>query len=728
MRWLLVILFSLNPVLAFAECEFKTADYIEAMANPEAIKSIDIEIQKKKNYFRNIFKILSSKSGNIPKRLKKTFKANVAITYNFGICRYRGKVRQSGDLKDHIKLINEWPVQSLDVELKTGNILNAVNFKLLIPETRNGLNEVLATAILKDLGFLAPETFEVNTSINGIKAVKLFQEKAKKEFLERNLRREGPIFRGDETLMWSYKTFSTIELDRLSLSTLYNKGWFKKGSTSQQIILSAYEKLQNASLKNRYHQGGMGGLQSFLIPDTASEALYNDFMGVLIAMNGAHGLFLNNRKHYYNSISGVFEPIYYDGNVDLTYDWEHEPSGVIKPIRLSDHLFQKVESLDTNNKLKDEFFKRVKNQDQARLFFNNSLAKFKSNVRKIQLQNNSIEGFKKSLTEVSNSEYYSWYKDLQYSKRLSQKLIINIKLEGTSYFATFDDQSILELSEDEVLNVISKNILHDQRAAYIPPTVNIFETIEKGIKDISVSGIKIRMSKGMLVKYSLTEKRLEFYQTNPSDWVLIHDSYISGWTLSLKGLVARNTSSAPEQRFNGQGLTGCLTIYNSELVESSLLVTNGQCEDSLNFISTSGRKIVIRIEDSYADAVDADFSFLDIERLNVLNAGNDCFDVSGGKYMVRISELKGCGDKGISVGEKSYFEGDEIFIETASIGISAKDFSRAVVSRLNVKDVLVCGEAKRKKQEFGGGELFVEETNCNGSYSIDDESSVRVGE
>ena len=43
------------------------------------------------------------------------------------------------------------PVSSLDVKLKDGNILNAVGFKLLIPQTRNGLNEVLGSLILEIL-------------------------------------------------------------------------------------------------------------------------------------------------------------------------------------------------------------------------------------------------------------------------------------------------------------------------------------------------------------------------------------------------------------------------------------------------------------------------------------------------------------------------------------------------------------------------------------------------
>ena len=35
---------------------------------------------------------------------------------------------------------------------------------------------------------------------------------------------------------------------------------------------------------------------------------------------------------------------------------------------------------------------------------------------------------------------------------------------------------------------------------------------------------------------------------------------------------------------------------------------------------------------------------------------------------------------------------------------------------------------KKKKQEFGGGDLFIKETNCNETYSSDDESIIRVGE
>ena len=48
----------------------------------------------------------------------------------------------------------------------------------------------------------------------------LFQENAAKEMLERNLRREGPIFEGNEELLWSYEDFETMELEDISQAVL----------------------------------------------------------------------------------------------------------------------------------------------------------------------------------------------------------------------------------------------------------------------------------------------------------------------------------------------------------------------------------------------------------------------------------------------------------------------------------------------------------------------------
>ena len=183
---------------------------------------------------------MNSKSDIILPKLKKKFRANLTVYYTFGKCNYLARVRQNGYSRDHIKITEGVNIQrSLDVRLENGNILNAVNFKLFLPETRNGIHEILASIILKKLGFISPETFEVKTSINGVEAVMIFQEKAAKELLEKNLRREGPIFEGDQSLLWSYENFKLFELEPLALSRLINDNWFNKGESSRAITIKS---------------------------------------------------------------------------------------------------------------------------------------------------------------------------------------------------------------------------------------------------------------------------------------------------------------------------------------------------------------------------------------------------------------------------------------------------------------------------------------------------------
>ena len=125
---------------------------------------------------RNFLQAYSSvlERGFILPKHKKRFFAKINVIYDFGECNFEGRVRQSGDWPDHIDIKEGKPFRSLDVSLTTGNIVNAVKFKLLIPETRHNNNEILGSLIIKELGFITPETFQVFTKVNGITNLMLF--------------------------------------------------------------------------------------------------------------------------------------------------------------------------------------------------------------------------------------------------------------------------------------------------------------------------------------------------------------------------------------------------------------------------------------------------------------------------------------------------------------------------------------------------------------------------
>ena len=112
---------------------------------------------------------------------------------------FDARIRHSGDEKDHIALLDNAITQSLDIHLKNGHIRGITKFKLLRPKARGILeDEIFITEILRNINFIAPRTIKVNARVNTLTTTMLFQEKAAKEMLEFNNRREGPIFEGDE--------------------------------------------------------------------------------------------------------------------------------------------------------------------------------------------------------------------------------------------------------------------------------------------------------------------------------------------------------------------------------------------------------------------------------------------------------------------------------------------------------------------------------------------------
>ena len=725
MRFILFFFYFLTSTYAFAECDFLTADQIDGMANPQSIKLINIEIPKSAKYAKNVFKIFSSRSSNIPEKLKKPFRAKVTVTYDFGTCKYTGKVRQSGDGKDHIKLLDGNPVQSLNVKLKSGNVVGATQFKLLIPETRNGKSEILGSLLLRKLDFIAPETFEVKVSVNGTRSLMLFQEKAVKELLERNFRREGPIFEGDESILWSYQDYSNFELLPLSLSRLVNDNWFNKGATSQKIVISSFNRLQRAYLNYAYSVY-LDKITYFFPLNQRDDYSLNDYHILVLAMNGLHGLSPNNRQFYFNAIEDRFEPIYYDGNLGFTgfnldgvknYD-----EFVLVKKTLSQNLKNRLQQTLSSNNLKASFLKRLDSMESAEAFYVNSVNQFVTNISLIEDQQSSSSKIDQDLLKKVND--YSWYLTFQKQKKLIQNIVKRVSLQKDHATLFMTETSKKDISLFDLSKILSRNEINNERFVILP-NVDSFDK-SKEYKEVYVGGEIIRMSGGITAVIDEKNKKLEFTQTSVSDWVLFLGGDYSHWDIKFNGVFTDMGQFKFEQRFNEFGLTGCLTLYGTRIDNTFIEVRDGRCEDSLNFVLAKGDGVRVSITNSFADAVDADFSKLNVSDLHVENAGNDCFDVSGGTYKITSARLANCNDKALSVGEMSSLEVKTVNIVNAGIGVSAKDSSKVFIEIFNVRGSSLCGEAKRKKQEFGGGYLEINETNCDNIFNNDKESLIMV--
>ena len=199
---------------------------------------------------------------------------------------------------------------------------------------------------------------------------------------------------------------------------------------------------------------------------------------------------------------------------------------------------------------------------------------------------------------------------------IEYKIITEVNAGKDQDTINFENGKSLRVSTKELSKILTKNTLNGERATFIPSkNIYKYKSID-AIKKIDKSDKNIHTSNGMDVMIDENKKILIFEQAHYSDWALIHGGDYTDWQIDFKGkpfLV--NEPDISHQRINAHGLTGCLTIYRSIIDSVSLSVTEGGCEDSINFVDTAGKDIDLFIRDASSDALDADFSCLSFEKM-----------------------------------------------------------------------------------------------------------------
>ena len=716
--------------LVFSKCNFNTSEHLNALENPDNIKIIEIETPKSQRYVRNFLQTYSSvlEDGFILTKYKRRFFANIKVVYDFGVCNFEGRIRQSGDWPDHIKLQEGKPLRSLDVRLIDGNIVNSVRFKLLIPETRHNFNEILGALFLKKLGFIAPETFQVLAKVNGNTSLMLFQEKAAKELLERNYKREGPIFEGDETLLWGYQDYNLLELGNVSLSKLINENWFLKGENHQHITLKASQKLQQAYLD---HIKNFLNTKTVLYPNARKNEVFTNYHLLIESMNGQHALAPHNRKFYYNVYSNYFEPIYYDGMLKLTKQIEKFNENIYskKQIQEINTYLDILSNKKIQSELKSDFFSRIKQSDDT--FFTKSLKQLLNNLNIIKDFVDNNPQFKKLDNDKKNNKEF--YLENHKKHNLNQYLIEKIEFQENRYQVQFQEtlsqkKFNQKISASKLAEILSNNELEKKRIIFLPEN-KISKSLAGELYSLNrtkFNGGDIIYSKNLNFEIFEKKKEIKIYQNYSNDWILFSNMNLKNWKIEFIGKKSDDKDYI-FQRMNFFGMTGCINFFNVKIDNIYFDILGGYCEDSLNIVNSFGNIKLLNVQSSYADAIDMDFSKIDIDKISVNNAGNDCIDLSSGKYKILYALLNNCGDKAISVGEKSTLDLKTITVNNAKTGLASKDSSLSKVDEAIIENVEICLSAYNKKQEFFGGQIKIKNIKCRNftqKKNIDDVSKI----
>jgi hypothetical protein len=700
------------------------------------LTKIDVNINRKDKWNRNLIKANLSKNNDgqvINERYKKRYKSKLLFyTKNKIKCILNAKVRINGDWKDHIDLSepNNYKV-SLDVKITEGNFNGIRDFKLFIPTTKGGDKQIIYLNILKHLGFISPQSFKTNISINSInEGVYNFVEKPSKELIEKNNLNEGPILIVDERSIWDEAWKNQRSNSFLYLFKIKNKNWSDKNLITKKITLDALNILNSIYLNLHAYQLDYHPYIAQKI-NTLNYNLNNKlnydysevykFDLVSTAFGARYALIPNNRKFYFNSINNKFYPIPWD--TMPKFDIEKYIFSSPLNVDFIDEVIEIIKSININNLLKDINESNIKlSKEELSKIINNSIINLKLNI--FQKDTNELQ------TKLQKAFFPQTLKN--FSKYFTNsKVFIPEHLERKFVFSNFKngklflyrcENNILENCKNlQVPDNIFFNYIFDNELIYINDLDVYFnEDIEKlvrtNLNSKNMFSGKILSTLNVEFDHDEANREINIYAPKNS-YVVFNKAKIEDYRINLY--------SSDNENHNNYFIDakGCLNIYDSIISKTKINIFDSHCEDALNIVNTNGDIDTVNILNSFSDGVDFDFSQIKIKNLSVKNAGNDCVDFSFGNYFIENIIVENCNDKGISIGEKSKFFSKKINAKNTNITLAAKDASDVKIDYLASYDSNFCLAAYVKKNEFYGSLINIKNKICE-SQDFKDKYSI----
>jgi hypothetical protein len=277
------------------------------------------------------------------------------------------ELRLKGDWTDHLSG-DKW---SFRIHMKgDGQVYGMRTFSIQAPETREFLDEWAYHKFLLEHDIKTTHYYFVNVIINGEpKGIFALEESFAEELIESEKSRQGVLLRFNEDNMWlnSY-TFWQNDVNIggglwvTDLSTA-QVSLFREGTVLGDEVLSKEAQAAVALLEG-FQQGNF----------SADEVFDVDLMGKFYAASdlwaALHGVAWHNIRFYYNPVTGLLEPVVYDGNAlyatdtgnTLALSFTDEQLFADSNIRTAyaKHLLALTEEDVINNfisKNKDEFYR-----------------------------------------------------------------------------------------------------------------------------------------------------------------------------------------------------------------------------------------------------------------------------------------------------------------------------------------------------------------------------------
>ncbi len=222
--------------------------------------------------------------------------------------------------------------------------------------------------------------------------------------------------------------------------------------------------------------------------------------------------------------------------------------------------------------------------------------------------------------------------------------------------------------------------------------------IEPGTTVAFGDGVSLRV-RGQIVAQGTAEKPIRFVPARQGGtWGVVAVDTVA----AVENVFSHcRFESGSEGTFGSLTYTGALSIYNcSALVEDSRFLYSAG-DDGINCkYSESIVRNCVFVRNS-GDAIDYDFTGGEIRACAFLDNRGDSIDLSGATTVIRDNVITQSGDKGISVGERSFPSIVNNSIHGCAMGIAVKDSSDALLVKNTLAGNEVGVSLYVKKSFFG---------------------------
>ena len=624
---------------------------------------------------------------NIKKKYKKWVKAKILTDEKL----INSEIRILGDWKDHLRP----PLTSLKVKILDDSFNGVTRFNLFLPETRKGENEVFWTLMLDYLGFPSLYTRMVEVNLNGNIYKAIFQEDATKEFLERNDLTETVILKSNDFSFYLNKEEKEIYNNFFTSSFVIDNNNFLKNDISNFIASEAIALRANK--------------------DFNKKVINEDFFTTIHKKYAYHGLATINRKYIYIPYKKIFVPLYYDGNVQfLPGKTDCQKKANIEILSSFKKDFKNLTNKNLTRMqecaLGDVLHLSKNKINQLRNSFPNQTLDNKKDVKYENIKNKIINYLEKNKVNkkeiLKNNEkviIYSFiFNDNFYSCQLNinnNEILICSQIDSLNYSKLISESGRFKLTDNFKSFPINLGTFNNEMPIiWLDNENDEFKINKKGTY--------------YFIKQDIKNKNLKFDFLNSEAKLFIQGNF-ENVNFEFNREFNFQKDKINEIRYDKNLLTGCVNFFDTNFKNIILKSSDMICEDSINIKNSSGIINKIQIDNSYFDALDLDFSKIKINDLKVNNAKNDCIDFSFGEYEIINANLKNCGDKGLSVGERSKLNMHNGVIMYSNIGIASKDDAITNVKNVAMNNMNICLAAYNKKKEFKGSKLNIKSLNCN---------------